>query len=34
MLGTDKAEVRFLKDATVKDIQRDDLCPGASEKAR
>lgn len=34
MLGTDKAEVRFLTDATAKDIQKDDLCPGASEKAR
>lgn len=33
MLGTDRAEVRFLKDATAKDIRRDDLCPGASEKA-
>ncbi len=34
MLGTDKAEERFLEDATVKDIQGHDLCPGTSEKAR
>ncbi len=32
MLGIDKAEVRFLEEATVKDIQGHDLCPGTSEE--